>query len=532
MNKIIDDENNVKTIYNDPVYIKKKHNEKIILVQQYFIHKNSDRQKEIIDCLKNNVKNKYIDKIYLLNEKIYNKDELYIDSNKIIQINVKNRLTYKMFFDFCNKNFNKSKDYIILSNSDIYFDDSIKNIYTTELDSKKCCYSQLRIEDDTKEIFGPRKDSQDTWIFHSKYIPQNTSNYNFMLGMPGCDNKILHILHMDDYIIYNEPYRIKTYHIHKTNIRNYTNKDVLSKPYVLSIPYLTDNNIITTNYDNKKLYYYLKNKIKNNKEIYIPRVAGIEHELSFYNLVRSNDISYIVNKMKTNAGIKIENNKDYKDYVRLYYKSLYESEIYFNWPDDSDVASKYSVIRLTNKIINRNTISATEISPLKSILNKQLHFSQAFRGKRILIINPFVKSIKKQLEKRKELFDNYELFPECSFIFIKPPQTTSIEYNDSWTKYFKELCDNVKKLENDFDIALCSCGGYGNLITYYIYKELNKSAICMGGILQLYFGVIGNRWINNDLIKLINNKYSTEWIRPLDEEKPINYKNIENGCYW
>ena len=70
-------------------------NQKIHLFQQFFIHSDEKRQEEIKFCLKKNVENNLIDKIYLLNERIYKEEELGISSNKIIQKKVKIRLSYK-----------------------------------------------------------------------------------------------------------------------------------------------------------------------------------------------------------------------------------------------------------------------------------------------------------------------------------------------------------------------------------------------------------------------------------------------------
>ena len=65
-------------------------NQPIHLFQQFFIHSDPKRQEEIKFCLKQNVENNIIDKIYLLNERIYKEDDLGISSNKIIQKKNKN----------------------------------------------------------------------------------------------------------------------------------------------------------------------------------------------------------------------------------------------------------------------------------------------------------------------------------------------------------------------------------------------------------------------------------------------------------
>ena len=87
--------------------------------------------------------------------------------------------------------------------------------------------------------------------------------------------------------------------------------------------------------------------------------------------------------------------------------------------------------------------------------------------------------------------------------------------------------DKVKDL---FDVALLSCGGYGILILDYLTK-IGKSAIYVGGVLQMYFGIYGRRWMveNKDILNIFLNKH---WSRPKDSEKPKNYKSIESGCYF
>ena len=71
-----------KTI-DDPIY----------LFYQFFVHPNEDRHNEIKYCLLKNVQNEFVDKIYLLNERIYSDKELGVSSDKIIQVVIHKRLT-------------------------------------------------------------------------------------------------------------------------------------------------------------------------------------------------------------------------------------------------------------------------------------------------------------------------------------------------------------------------------------------------------------------------------------------------------
>ena len=85
-------------------------------------------------------------------------------------------------------------------------------------------------------------------------------------------------------------------------------------------------------------------------------------------------------------------------------------------------------------------------------------------------------------------------------------------------------------IKDTYDIALVSASGYENLICNHIY-ESGKSAICVGDVLQMYFGILGSRWLKErpDAVRLFLNEH---WSRPKSEEKPKNCEKVEKGCYW
>ena len=153
---------------------------------QYFIHPDKKRHAEIKKCLKYNIKNKYITKVYLLNEKIYNNDELGVSSDKIIQVNIGKRLTFQEVFDYISSN--NITGYNVIINSDIFFNETIQNLYKSDIHINKKMFALLRYEYDEmnyedSNIFGPRGNSQDTWIVHSNFtIPKSQSKiFNFEL---------------------------------------------------------------------------------------------------------------------------------------------------------------------------------------------------------------------------------------------------------------------------------------------------------------------------------------------------------------
>jgi len=227
--------------YSDKFQINKtKDTEKIYFINQFFIHPNKERHDEILFCLKKNILNENIHKIYLLNERIYTKEELGISSDKIIQININKRLQYSDIFHFVESE--KLNGYIVFCNSDIFLDNTISILNNSRLQENKQFIGLLRYEyinETQSRLFGPRPDSQDTWIFHSKMnINKGDRNmFNFHFGMPGCDNKLLYLLKTIGYKLLNIPHLIKTFHVHQTQIRNYTSNNIVSDPFLFLEPF-------------------------------------------------------------------------------------------------------------------------------------------------------------------------------------------------------------------------------------------------------------------------------------------------------
>ena len=222
-NYIINNRDNIENYY---------HEDPIFLIQQYYIPSDKERYAETKEVLKRNLNLKKFDKIYLLNEKLYSLEELGLEKEyeNLIQIVIEKRLTYSFFLDFC-KDLN---GYCILSNSDIFFDENIDNVKKGALSKIKSieCLSRYEYRDE-KNIeecsIKVTNCSQDAWILHSNFI-ENSPKFNFKLGVPGCDNKIAYYFFKNNYLVLNSMHRIKIYHYHRSEERNY-NRRRLEGPY-------------------------------------------------------------------------------------------------------------------------------------------------------------------------------------------------------------------------------------------------------------------------------------------------------------
>jgi hypothetical protein len=207
----------------------------IWLIQQYFVPPKAARAREIRQTLEKNVACPLIDKIVLLNEKSYDLPE----SPKIQQVTNQKRLTYKDILVYV-KNHVPKDTIVVFSNSDIYMDSTLRALYAVDLNKKFLALLRYETAEDPKvepKLFGPRPDSQDTWILWSTSIDFEPSDedFGFNFGVSGCDNTITLSMLRKRFVVSNPALSIRTYHVHASNIRTYEPANVLDKPMFLYV---------------------------------------------------------------------------------------------------------------------------------------------------------------------------------------------------------------------------------------------------------------------------------------------------------
>lgn len=170
--------------------------------------------------------------------------------------------------------------------------------------------------------------------------------------------------------------------------------------------------------------------------------------------------------------------------------------------------------------------------PLQS-LEPYLHadpWSGALAGKKVLVVHPFVASIRQQYPKRKLLFKDPRVLPDFELKTILAVQSAAGNRVD-FPDWFAAL-DHMKKQisDTDFDIAIIGAGAYGFPLAAHV-KRMGKQAIHLAGVTQILFGIRGNRWEN---IAPYNEMFNEAWVRPLPEETPRLASQMEagNAPYW
>jgi|TARA_X000001388_G_scaffold25909_1_gene18132 hypothetical protein len=157
-------------------------------------------------------------------------------------------------------------------------------------------------------------------------------------------------------------------------------------------------------------------------------------------------------------------------------------------------------------------------------------WTRALESKKVLIISPFVKTIGNQYKNKTKVWNNLEkdINPDFDIKFLKCPLSPALQAptTDSWLLSLKDMCDKIENI--DFDVALIGAGAYSLPLCSFI-KNKEKSAIHLGGGLQVMFGVKGNRWLSHDII---NKLFNEHWVFPSEDETPKNTHIVEGSCYW
>jgi len=156
-------------------------------------------------------------------------------------------------------------------------------------------------------------------------------------------------------------------------------------------------------------------------------------------------------------------------------------------------------------------------------------WTRVLEDKKVLVVHPFARTIRRQFERRHKLFDN-GLLPDFELEVIPAVQSIAgqpTEHSD----WFAAL-DFMKQqiAARQFDICLLGCGAYGFPLAAHV-KSLGKQAIHLGGVLQLFFGIKGARW-EQYIVYPYTNLFNEHWVRPDETETPTKSKLVEGGCYW
>ena len=263
--------------------------------------------------------------------------------------------------------------------------------------------------------------------------------------------------------------------------------------------------------DNREIILFLNDIMQQDQSIFIGRAGGSDWDVikEYYeNKELFNDDAWYEHSVyrvkRFNGYFDFTGSKDnFKRYLETMIDA-YKNTDYLSYGNQDlilEIESKKYIAdhnNLLSNIIEHKTIfSYTFIESMVPFLES---FKSWGENKKILIVSPLSKSIQHQFAQKHLLYKNYQ-FPN----FELKTYNTSITYSnaaetnetlgiptDNWNEEAHRMAEEIKDI--DFDIALLTCGSYAMYLGNYIKDSMNKKAIYLGGILNMYFNIYGGRY--------------------------------------
>jgi hypothetical protein len=201
------------------------------LLIEYFKSSDYQRHSEYLTCIHENLENEHIEHIYVF---ISDDSKLNFESPKLTIIKSDSRPTYKGLFEFCNENL--KNQICIVANADIILDETISTLKDADLKNLFVALTRWEVFYEKGEwCIAPfnNSSSQDVWAFKTPVT--STDEMNFVLGKPGCDNKIAKLM-SEYYDVRNPGLQIVTCHFHMSGYRTYKMEERIPGPYLCLTP--------------------------------------------------------------------------------------------------------------------------------------------------------------------------------------------------------------------------------------------------------------------------------------------------------
>ena len=175
-------------------------------------------------------------------------------------------------------------------------------------------------------------------------------------------------------------------------------------------------------------------------------------------------------------------------------------------------------------------------------------FSKA--NTRLLVVSGFAASIRHQIPKLHLIHPRRNLSGLSIRVLATPmmfPQFSTPGWPLPPHKKERNYDDNLDRLLRSFEwnssvntVALLGCGPIGLPLARHA-KSRGLSAIYVGGLIQILFGITGLRYVERLTNgkeegglanKVLSGNVNAHWMPPLDSETPPNFNDQEGGAYW
>lgn len=279
---------------------------------------------------------------------------------------------------------------------------------------------------------------------------------------------------------------------------------------------------------NEQFNTAIQQKIASGEPFFCCRYGATEITTCFYARIRQGKIldsldRTMLRRLKTSSGVFPESEDMYLIFADSYMQALTEADMNAYW--GSVLMEEYLIDRIMKKECTQYAMRALE--PFQY----EVPWTQALKGRKVLVVHPFKELIQQQYERRKEIFPDKEILPDFDLKVVKAIQSsgdTTPEDYQNWSEALDALYNQCMK--SDFQVALLSCGSYAVPLAARL-KAAGKQAIVVGGMLQLMFGIKGARWEASrpDIVAM----YNDAWVRAGGNYRVKNAdKMVDGAAYW
>lgn len=259
---------------------------------------------------------------------------------------------------------------------------------------------------------------------------------------------------------------------------------------------------------------WLRDKIKSGEPFCAGKIGGTECSI-LSTFIRNQEVPQQLSDLSILAGMYPRDQKSFKLFSALMLQSLEHVDALSPWNLGTGRGEELVVPKYMKKDCEYFELKC--LDPLHFCSNDDEPWSRALEGKKVVIINSFLDTIKHQLNNRG--WDTMNFLPKFKTTHVIRTKY-SIEMDEfgghnDWTEEYRRITESLNAA--DFDIALVGCGAIGLPLCSYIRSRLNKQAVHTAGSTQLMFGINGDRWKTRDYVQQHVNEH---WTYPFPSDTP------------
>lgn len=262
-------------------------------------------------------------------------------------------------------------------------------------------------------------------------------------------------------------------------------------------------------------------------------MSGIEMgEMGRY--IKHRDFSRVlVADIQQHSGILVSTKESWEMYIGKVMDALKGSDRLAIWDGGCYTQCQDMYDECKKQMAGKTTMPAHCLEPYYFMEESTYEFPNIFEKQKILIVTSHAESVKYQIDHHIDsIFYPHSMFgTSCTFqVYKTVQQNGNCSDGREWHYHLDKMCHDISTIE--FDVAFIGCGGFSNLLGHFIRDKMHKSAIYVGGPLQLYFGIIGRRWLDNTRIRQIVERNGKNWICPMTEDYIPGCTAVDQSCYW